>query len=378
MKAKMLFALIFAANVLILSACSDSVNQGNQNITGNQLHLTKVNEAPIAVKVVIVTMFEIGELSGDKAGEFQLWKERRNLNQKFPFHGYKDLYYNEESGILGIVTGIGTARSAAAIMALGMDPRFDLSKSYWLVAGIAGFDPEDASVGSASWSEYQIDGDLSHEIDAREIPDDWEFGYFARYTKMPFDPDKPAPTGEMYQLNAGLTNWAYQLTKDMDLGDDESLVEVREKYTDHEMARRPPFVLKGANMSSYTFWHGAILNDWANKWTDYWTEGKGNFVSSGMEDTGSYLSLSWLDKIGRADKERIMVLRTASNYTMQPPSLTAAENLLNENKGYGGLKVAIESAYVVGSKVVDELLGNWSHYRDNIPQAESVSEISAQ
>ena len=97
-----------------------------------------------------------------------------------------------------------------------------------------------------------------------------------------------------------------------------------------------------------------------------------------MEDTGSYLSLSWLDKIGRADKDRIMVLRTASNYTMQPPGLTAAENLLNENKGYGGLKMAIESAYVVGSKVVDELLGNWSHYRDNIPQAESVSEISAQ
>ena len=112
----MLFIFIFAANVLILSACSDSVNQGNQNITGNQLQLTKVNEAPIAVKVVIVTMFEIGELSGDKAGEFQLWKERRNLNQKFPFHGYKDLYYNEESGILGIVTGIGTARSAAATL----------------------------------------------------------------------------------------------------------------------------------------------------------------------------------------------------------------------------------------------------------------------
>jgi len=327
---------------------------------------------PIEVKVVVVTMFEIGQLSGDKAGEFQLWKERRNLDQKFPFLGYKDLYYNEQSGILGIVTGIGTARAAAAIMALGLDPRFDLSKSYWLIAGIAGFDPEDASIGSASWSEYQIDGDLAHEIDAREIPDDWEFGYFARYTRKPFDPDKPAPTGEMYQLNSGLTNWAYALTKDMDLGDDESLKVVRERYTEHEMARKPPFVLKGANMSSYTFWHGKILTDWANKWTDYWTEGKGNFVSSGMEDTGSYLSLSWLDKIGRADKNRVMVLRAASNYTMQPPGMTAAESLLNENKGYGGLRVAIESAYVVGSKVVDELLGNWSYYRDNIPQAKPV------
>ena len=48
-----------------------------------------------------------------------------------------------------------------------------------------GFDPADASIGSAAWAEYLIDGDLSHEIDAREIPEDWPFGYFARYTKDP-------------------------------------------------------------------------------------------------------------------------------------------------------------------------------------------------
>ena len=324
-------------------------------------------DQPIAVKVVVVTMFEIGELTGDKAGEFQLWKERRNLNQRFPFHGYKDLYYNEDSGILGIVTGIGTARAAAAIMALGMDTRFDLSKSYWLIVGIAGFDPADASIGSAAWAEYLVDGDLAHEIDAREIPADWDFGYFARYTRMPFDPDKPDPTGEMYHLNANLVDWAYQLTKDIDLGDDESLLEVRERYTGHEMARKPPFVLKGDNIASLTFWHGKILNEWANRWVHYWTEGKGEFVSAAMEDTGTYLSLSWLHKIGRADKNRVMVLRTASNYTMQPPGVTAVENLLKENEGYGGLGVAIESAYIVGSRVVDEILNNWETYENTIP-----------
>ncbi|MCH7741672.1 MAG: purine nucleoside permease [Proteobacteria bacterium] len=324
-------------------------------------------DQPIAVKVVVVTMFEIGELTGDKAGEFQLWKERRNLNQRFPFHGYKDLYYNEDSGILGIVTGIGTARAAAAIMALGMDTRFDLSKSYWLIVGIAGFDPADASIGSAAWAEYLVDGDLAHEIDAREIPADWDFGYFARYTRMPFDPDKPDPTGEMYHLNANLVDWAYQLTKDIDLGDDESLLEVRERYTGHEMARKPPFVLKGDNIASLTFWHGKILNDWANQWVHYWTEGKGEFVSAAMEDTGTYLSLSWLHKIGRADINRVMVLRTASNYTMQPPGMTAVENLLKENEGYGGLGVAIESAYIVGSRVVDEILNNWETYENTIP-----------
>ena len=46
-------------------------------------------------------------------------------------------------------------------MELGMDPRFDLSHAYWVVAGIAGVDPADASIGSAAWAEYLVDGDLA-------------------------------------------------------------------------------------------------------------------------------------------------------------------------------------------------------------------------
>jgi purine nucleoside permease len=40
------------------------------------------------------------------------------------------------------------------MMALGMDPRFDLSQAYWLVAGIAGVNPLEASIGSAAWVEW--------------------------------------------------------------------------------------------------------------------------------------------------------------------------------------------------------------------------------
>ncbi len=93
---------------------------------------------PIEVKVVVVTMFEIGADAGDAAGEFQLWRERQKLTQQFPFAHHHDLYLNPETGVLGMVTGIGTTNSATAAMALGLDPRFDLSKAYWLVAGIAG------------------------------------------------------------------------------------------------------------------------------------------------------------------------------------------------------------------------------------------------
>jgi purine nucleoside permease len=325
---------------------------------------------PVPVKVVVVTMFEVGADEGDRAGEFQLWKERRNLTETFPFMGYRDLYLDPEKGLLVLVTGIGTARSAAAIMALGMDPRFDLTKSYWLVAGIAGFDPEDASIGSAAWAEYLVDGDLSHEIDAREIPEDWPFGYFARYTKRPFDADKPAPTGEMYQLNTGLVNWAFEQTKNLTLPDTDVHARAhRALYTEHVNAQRAPFVLKGDHVAALTFWHGALMNDWANQWVDYWTEGRGDFVSSAMEDTGTYLSLSWLSRVGRVDVSRLLVLRTASNYTMPPPGVTAAENLLAENKGYSGLSIAVESAYQVASKVVDQLIADWAVYENQLPGA---------
>ena len=86
-----------------------------------------------------------------------------------------------------------------------------------------------------------------------------------------------------------------------------------------------------------------------------------------MEETGTFQSLTYLDKIGRVDIDRAMVLRTASNFTMPPPGVSAAENLLRENEGYTGLNLAVETAYIVGSVVIDELLGNWAHYRENVP-----------
>src|SRR6266704_1436752 len=92
----------------------------------------------IPVKVVVVTMFERGADTGDEPGEFQYWVEREKMDRILPFpQGYRDLRMNRE-GVLGVVTGIGTAKAAATIMALGLDPRFDLRKSYWVVAGISG------------------------------------------------------------------------------------------------------------------------------------------------------------------------------------------------------------------------------------------------
>jgi len=323
------------------------------------------------VKVVIVSLFEIGRDEGDVAGEFQLWKARRKLTQRIPFpQGYHDLYYNPDTQVLGMVTGVGTARSTAATMALGLDPRFDLTHAYWLVAGIAGIDPADASIGSAAWARWVVDGDLAHEIDAREIPPDWKFGYFARGTKGPNDYTTPLAKddGDVFALNPALVGWAFRLTKDTPLPDSPAIRAERMRFAGYPNAQRPPFVLEGEQLSAMTFWHGKRMTEWANDWVKRWTGGQGEFVTSAMEDTGVLQAMTFLDRAGRADKDRVLVLRAGSNYTMPPPGVDAASYLLRENEGYAGLEAAVENLYTVGSKVIDELLGHWDRYGTKTPQ----------
>lgn len=352
-------------SLLALAGCESKVATEESKQTAQA---SAAQTAPIPVKVVVVNMFEIGEDEGDTAGEFQLWKERQQLSQRFPFpQSHHDLFLNPETGVLGMVTGMGTNKAASAVMALGLDPRFDLSKAYWLVAGISGFDPADASIGSAAWAEWLVDGDLMHEIDSRELPEDWTTGIFPLFSKGPYPEKRPPNQGEVFRINGKLTEWAYQLTKDIDLGDDDSVAESREHFSEYPNAQRKPFVLKGDNLAGMTFWHGEHLNRWANEWVEYWSEGQGSFVSSAMEDTGTAQSLFYLDRAGKADYDRLMVLRTASNFTVPHPGMTAAESLLSEGENYAGLQLSLESAYRVGSRVVDTLVKDWETYRDQMP-----------
>jgi purine nucleoside permease len=327
--------------------------------------------APAPIKLVVVTMYEVEPETGDHYGEFRLWVERLPLPERLPFvQGLRDLRYNPEKGVLGIVTGVGTARAAASIMALGMDPRFDLTRAYWLIAGIAGVNPHEASIGSAAWTEWVVDTDLAFEIDAREIPPDWPTGYLPLGKTRPYeepaeDTKRAAP---VFRLDPGLVGWAYRLTAGMPLDDTEALQRARARYVGYPKAQLPPTVMPGDEVTGSTFWHGALLNQRAIDWMRYWTGGAGRFAMTGMEDTGTLQALGWLTQAGRAEVRRTLVLRTGSNYAMQPPDMSAAESLAAETLGvYSGYLPALEAAYAVGRRVVDELLGGWPRYADRLP-----------
>lgn len=338
-------------------------------------HVVAKPDKPLPVRVVVVTTFELGEDVGDKPGEFQAWVERFPLLQKIEFpQGYHALRYNAEKQVLGIVTGEGSLRATASVMALGMDPRFDLSKAYWIVPAIAGVDPTVASVGSAAWAEWIIDRDLSFEIDARDIPADWPTGRVPLNRRTPFE--QPAPElarfGGVsgYQLNAGLRNWAFELTKDIKLEDTPALRAIRARYPTYPNGQKPPFVLKGDVTAASAWWLGEHMNKMTQQWVSYWTGGKGTSTMTAMEDCGIMQSLTFLAQAKRVQLDRVLVLRTGANYTVPAEHENAAQLLASESAEDDSLSAyipALEAAYQVGSPVVNELTSHWDRYRDHLP-----------
>lgn len=325
-------------------------------------------DAPWPIRVVIVTTFEAGNDTGDRPGEFQYWVEREHLDEVLPFAGgVHNLRVNHEHTILGIVTGTTTGPAASSIMALGLDPRFDLKHAYWLVNGIAGVDPKLGTVGSAAWAHFVVT-DIRREIDIREAPAGWPYGIFAIGSTAPNQEPKRGPgmVGNQmaYQLNAKLADWAYGLTKDVQLMDTPEITALRTKFKGFPNAQRAPSVFVGDSFASDSYWHGRKMTEYAEDWVKLHTHGQGVFAMTEMEDAGISEAMTRLDAMGRASFNRMMVLRTGSNFCMPPPDMSAAESVVAP---YIGGVPALEAAYRVGSTVVHTLVSNWGKYESTVP-----------
>ena len=68
--------------------------------------------------------------------------------------------------------------------------------------------------------------------------------------------------------------------------------------------------------------------------------------------------------VHRVDFARVMVLRTGSNECMPQPGETPVQSI---SKPYIGSLPALESAWLVGSTVLHQILTNWPQYADHIP-----------
>ena len=200
-------------------------------------------QAPWPVRAVIVTTFEIGADTGDAPGEFQLWVEREHLDEIVDFPGgVHPLRTNKDHTVIGMVSGTTLVNATASMLALGLDPRFDLSHAYLLINGISGIDPRAGSIGSAAWASFVV-GDVSREIDPRDAPAAWPYGFFAVGAHAPDQLPAPGSSpmrSNLYPLNPKLAAWAFAQTRGLKLGDDPAVAAFRADFKGFPNAQRRP------------------------------------------------------------------------------------------------------------------------------------------
>jgi purine nucleoside permease len=334
----------------------------------------------IPIKVIVVSCFEVGDDTGDAPGEFQFWAEREKLTDKIEVPGAPHALCRNAEGLYGTVAGntrdthLTAVRTSELIMALCLDPRWDLRKTYWLINGIAGIDPASGSIGSAVWTTNVVDGDALREIGETEMPASWRYGLFAIGTTHPDELPKKQGNGGWggaelaytmnYPLNGALTRWAYEISKNVEIPDSAPLKEWREKYRGFPEAQKPPHVMMGDSLGTARYWHGEKRTEWARNWVKLWTDGKGVLSTTAMEHQDYMATLTEMASKGFLDKDRILMLRTASNYCMPPPGQSVESTIGDESLG---TNTSLEAAYRSGSVVVHELLKNWPRYEDKIP-----------
>lgn len=311
------------------------------------------------VKVMIVTMF---------GPEAQTWLKHFHGVRKIPVPGLPEDYPDvscQSDGLCLMTTGMGHANAAASMMAVLFSPRFDLRRTYFLVSGIAGINPEQGTLGTAAWAHYLVDFGLQWEIDAREKPPGWTTGFLGINTHNPNQFPPLDYRTEVFTLNGKLTEKAYALSKGMTLVDSPEMAAYRAQYG-YAPANQPPKVAQCDTLAGDTWWSGELIGRRAEQWTKLLTLGKGSYCTTQQEDNATYEALRRATAAGRADMNRVAVLRAGSDFDRPPPGQSAAENLLDYPK-QGGFIPALDNLYLTGSPLVQAILGNWPAWRSGVP-----------
>ena len=205
----------------------------------------------IAPKVMVITMLD---------GEAKPWLEGRAFDTRVKVPGLSagaPEVVCAADGLCLMTTSMGFANAATSASALVLSGAFDLSKTYFLIAGIAGVDPKDGTTGGAYWARYVVDGGLRHDIDPRQVPEGWASGMVGLGAKSPDEKPAWGAGTEVYALNPALAERALALTEGVALADSDAARAYRAGYGE-AAAKAAPTVALCDTVSIDTYWHGSL------------------------------------------------------------------------------------------------------------------------
>ena len=352
----MLTRTILSVGAIALTACAATASNAQDSDASFAEHAAHGRH----VKVMIISMF---------GPEGQVWLDKLGPWESIPVAGlspdYPDVHCNKQD-VCVMTTGMGHANAAASTMALAFSPRFDLRHTYFLIAGIAGIDPAQGTIGSAAWAKYLVDFGIQWELDAREIPPGWNTGYLGINTKSPTEKPPLDYKTEVFQLNTKLADAAYALSRNVVLSDSGQAQAARAKFG-YAPANQAPAVIQCDTLAGDTWFSGTDLGQRARDWTKILTDGKGTYCTTQQEDNATFEALTRAANAHRVDLSRVADLRAGSDFDRPYAGQTSADNLLNY-AAQGGFTVALSNLFLAGNPLVQAIATHWGEWRDGVPQ----------
>lgn len=311
-------------------------------------------------KVMIVNMFKKEETRWISNLELKHNISVPMLSPEYPY-----VHSNANFSIMSVTTGEGEINAAATISSLVMSPLFDLTETYFLISGIAGGSPEEVTVGSVTFAKYAVQVGLAYEIDSREIPADWPYGYISLGTDEINEYPINIYGSEIFELNENLLKRAMKLASNVTLNNGTAgNVAIRQKYNKDWPAYQSPKIVECDTATSDVYWTGEILAKAMGDYVSTVSNNTAKYCSTQQEDNASLEAMVRAAKHGIIDYNRIVISRSISDFERPPTGLNATEFFFNTSQG--GSAAALDNLYIAGLPFVQDVLANWdSLYKDN-------------
>ncbi|KAF3914189.1 hypothetical protein ABW20_dc0100536 [Dactylellina cionopaga] len=288
---------------------------------------------------------------------------------------YPVVHCTAADGICLLVTGLHVINAAITMLTIAYSDLFDIRKTYVMVAGIAGGNPEHTSTGSVTFARYGVQGDLQFEV--ASLPPKWPStsGYFALGTDGPNKYPGSILGTEVYEVSEALRHRAATVARKAKLNDTAVSREYRAKYR-QPATRQPPGVQECDTLATNTYWAGTGIAEPMGRYVKALTNGTGVYCSTESEDSGWLAALFNAFVIGRADFTRTIIMRSITNYDRPPPGVSDYDNLFSAQQGAGTYALGLQNLYLAGKEVVDDIVNNWhSTFEKGLPTKNYVGDI---
>lgn len=237
--------------------------------------------------------------------------------------------------------------------------KFDLTSTYFLIAGTAGVSPKVATLGSVTFARYAIQVALQYELDAREMPSNFSTGYVPQGATSPWVYPQIIYGTEVFEVNDDLRHMAIAFAKKATLNDSDAAIAYRANYrttSAYSAGAGKPSVVACDVATSDVYYSGTLLSEAFENTTTLFTNGTGVYCTTAQEDNATLEVLVRAAAVKLVDFSRIIVMRTASDFDRPYAGEAAIVNLIADQ---GGFEPAIQNIYLAGVQVVEGILNGW-------------------